>query len=328
VTSSEGTKPGVLERVRRKAGRINRELFWERDHDAAKSALVLGSGRSGTTWLAEVIARQCGSRVLFEPFHPRLGNFNRGLKLFMAPGEGDPEATRPVERVLAGRVRHRQIDHIQSPRLPGGRVIKDIHATNLAPWFRERHPEMPLIYLVRHPLAASASRMRAGTFNGLGAYLDTDEGRGAAERSPAAQWLPMYDEHSEDHDRLVRLVAEWCIENAYPLSCAEERTIEVVHYETAVLDPVNEVTRLVELNRGALGGQAGEDMTIGALRQPSAMDWFGTAGAERDWNSILARWTTEVPAATVDRCLHVVSDFGIDVPYGDGPLPQKKTWAK
>jgi len=216
MSESDSARLGVGVRLRRRAGRINRELFLERNHNPARSALVLGSGRSGTTWLAEVIARQCGSRVLFEPFHPRLGDLNRGLKLlklFMAPGERDSE-TRPIERVLAGRVRHRQIDHIQSPRLPGGRVIKDIHATNLAPWLRETYPEIPLIYLVRHPLAASASRLRAGIFNGLGAYLDTDEGRHAAERSPAARWLPVYDEHSKDDDPLVRLVAEWCIENA------------------------------------------------------------------------------------------------------------------
>jgi hypothetical protein len=129
-----------------------------------------------------------------------------------------------------------------------------------------------------------------------------------------------------DDDALVWLVAEWCIENAYALSCADEHSIEVIHYETAVLDPVNEVTRLVEICHGALGRDARGDVTMGALRKPSAMDKFGTAagaGEERDWNSILSRWTDEVSSATVDRCLRVVEEFGIDTPYGDGPLPQE-----
>ena len=193
----------VRDRIRRKAGRVNRELFLEANHDANRSALVLGSGRSGTTWLAEVLARQFGSRLLFEPYHPRLASLNAGLRLFLDPGDADPSSRRALERVLAGRVRHRQIDHVQSPRWPASRIVKDIHATNVAPWFRRNFPTVPLIFVVRHPIATAASRLRAGTFYGLGAYLETPAGRRDAEGSPAAKWLPAYDEYRAHESR-------WC----------------------------------------------------------------------------------------------------------------------
>ena len=115
----------------------------------------------------------------------------------------------------------------------------------------------------------------------------------------------------------MRLVAEWCIENAYPLSCAgDDPGLVLAYYETTVLEPVHELGRLAELAQGALGSGKRTQMSLSAARRPSAMDWFGTAGGgeSRDWNAILARWTTEVPDGLRSSCLQVVADFGIDSP--------------
>jgi sulfotransferase family protein len=322
-----GARDGVSvrDRVVRRAGRINREIFREGNHDLAKTAVVLGSGRGGTTWLAEVMAREHGSRVLFEPFHPRIAALNSDLALFLAADAEDLESHRRIARVLSGRVRHRQIDHIQSPRFPASRVVKDIHATNLAPWMERTFPQVPIVYVVRHPLATSVSRLRAGVFNGLGSYLETKAGRRWAERSPVAEWLPLYDRYAVDEDPLVRLVAEWCIENVYPLSRMVGSSIAFAHYERLVLDPAAEIGRLLAHCASALGSGAGEAKLSG-VREPSAMDWFGTAakaGTGRDWESILARWTEEVPPGQLDECLAVVENFGIDVAYGEDPLPRQ-----
>jgi len=321
-----GARDGVSlkDRVLRRAGRVNRELFRERNHDLERAAVVLGSGRGGTTWLAEVMAREHGSRVLFEPFHPRIAAVNSGLSLFLDADAHDSETRRRVARVLSGRTRHRQIDHIQSPRFPASRVVKDIHATNLAPWMERTFPQVPIVYVLRHPLATSVSRLRAGTFDGLGSYLDTDAGRRWAERSPVAEWLPLYDRHAAADDPLVRLVAEWCIENAYPLSRMADSSIAFAHYERLVLDPAAEIGRLLGHCASALGGGPGEAKLRG-LREPSAMDWFGTAAKAggRDWESILARWTQEVSPGQLDECLAVVEEFGIDVAYGEDPVPRE-----
>jgi hypothetical protein len=327
MSGAEAGRMTVRDRIRRKAGRVNRELFLEANHDADRSTLVLGSGRSGTTWLAEVLARQFESRLLFEPYHPRLASLNPGVRLFLDPDGRDPTAARALERVLAGRFRHRQVDQVQSPRRPASRIVKDIHATNVAPWFRRNFPSVPLIYVLRHPIATAASRRRAGVFHGLGTYLETPAGRRDAEDSPSAKWLPTYDEYRGHEEPLVRLVAEWCIENAYPLSRAgADPGLVLTYYETAVLDPVPELGRLAELAGGALGSGRRTPLSLSAARRPSAMDWFGTAGdggEARDWNAVLARWTDEVPDGLRSACLRVVADFGIESRYGEDPLPAR-----
>ena len=144
---------------------------------------------------------------------------------------------------------------------------------------------MPVVYVVRHPVAASLSRLESGAFYGLGDYLETPAGRAEAERSPAARWLPPYDRWRREAEPLVRLVAEWCIENAYPLGELERAGAEPVFYERIVADPVAELGRLGELCEPALGPPARAPSAEEA-RRPSAMDWRGGAAAARrsgDW---------------------------------------------
>jgi Sulfotransferase family len=316
----------VRERIARKAKILGRELFLELNHQPSRSVLVLGSGRSGTTWLAEAIARQHRSRLLFEPFHPLLGSTHGELRLFSHPAGKDDTFERSVRRVLSGRVRTVHIDQVLCARLARSRVVKDVHAANLLPWFRASYPTLPVIFVVRHPIAASLSRLRSSSFYGLGDYLATPAGRADAEGSPVATWLPLYDRYRTDSEPLVRLVAEWCIENAYPLSCIDDAGVALAFYETVVLSPVDELARLGEHCRSALRSTAHAPLTVSEVRQPSAMDWFGTAAAARqsdDWTKLLSRWTDEVPRSTVERCLSVLSDFGLNRFYGDSPLPVK-----
>lgn len=304
-------------------GYLRKELFLERDRDPSRAALVLGSGRSGTTWLAEALARQHRSRLVFEPFHPRLGAMGDGARLFLDPAERPPAFERAARRVLSGRARGPYIDHLRIARLPRGRVVKDVHASNLLAWLRANYPAVPVVYVVRHPIAASLSRLRSDVFYGLGDYLETRAGREDAERSPVAQWLPRYDACRAHSEPLVRLVAEWCIENVYALERRDDPGVALTFYEHAVQDPASALARLGEHCAEALG-PAGAPPEIGRLRRPSAMDWRRTAAAASasdDWARHLGRWTDEVQPSLVEQCLRVLSEFGLDWLYGEDPLP-------
>src|SRR5690349_4468390 len=284
-----------------RAGFLRKELFLERNHDPSRAAPVLGSGRSGTTWLAEALARQHRSRRLFEPFHPRLGAMGEGTRLFLDPAERPPAFEQAAHRVLSGRARGPYIDHLRIARLPRGRVVKDVHASNLLAWFRTNYPAVPVVYVVRHPIAASLSRLRSDVFYGLGDYLETRSGREDAERSPVAKWLPRYDARRAHSEPLVRLVAEWCIENVCALERRECRGVALTFYEHAVQDPASELTRLGKFCAEALG--PADAAEIGRLRRPSAMDWRRTAAeasASDDWARHLGRWANEVQPSVVE----------------------------
>jgi hypothetical protein len=299
----------------------------ELNHDAERSTLVLGSGRSGTTWMAEAIARHTASRLMFEPFHPLWSPRRDRLQLFLGEEDPDQRMVATVNEVVTGRARKFEVDQVVVTRFPRSRVIKDIHTTNLLPWFSEHFPQVPVIYAVRHPIATALSRKRFGSFFGLAAYLETPAGREDAEHSPIGDLLPAYDAHREHPESLVRLVAEWCIENTYPLSRMNGTKALLTFYETATLDPIAELTRLAEFCSSALGSSGRHAFQLEALRAPSSKDWFGNAAAAKssqDWTAVLSKWTSEVPTITTRRCVQVLEEFGMDTFYGEEPMPRQQ----
>jgi hypothetical protein len=324
VARESTSAEGLRRRAGRKARAVVNELFLETNHDLSRTALVLGSGRSGTTWLAEMLARQGRTRILFEPFHPCWVPARAELPLFLDPANSDETFKRAAKWVFVGRIRNRQIDQICAGRLPRARVVKDIHTGNLLPWYRAQFPGIPIVFVVRHPIAASSSRLRTASFYGVGAYLESDAGRRFAEASPVAEWLPLYDHYRQHSDELIRLVAEWCIENAYPLATLKAGDEPPVFYEDVVMDPLFHLGRIADRCKSALGPSATEGLKIADVRRPSAKDWFGTAAAAQDsrqWERALGRWRDQISNSRIDECMRVLADFGLDGFYGDGPTP-------
>ncbi len=81
----------MIKWMRRATTMVCRRIYRDTNHDAGSTILVAGTGRSGTTWLADIISEQFKSRLMFEPFHPVLvpeyAEFN--YFQYMRPGEPD-----------------------------------------------------------------------------------------------------------------------------------------------------------------------------------------------------------------------------------------------
>jgi hypothetical protein len=309
--------------VARRLRAANGAAFIERNHDRGCAALVLGSGRSGTTWYAESLARYVRSRLIFEPLNPYWTPIGGEPRLLLEADDVDRKMGAFMARVLEGRTRRSPLCQTVITRLPQSRVVKDIHSNNLVPWYRATFPEVPVIFAVRHPIPACRSRLRYGGFDQIGRYLATEAGRHKAEESALAEWLPIYDAHREHPDPLVGAVTEWCIENVHPLSLAVAGEALLTFYETAVREPTVELERMAEFCAPALG-QGREDFDRESMRAPSTTDFFGTISAADGtggWDAMLATWMTEVPAATTRACVEVLADFGLDRFYDADPLP-------
>jgi len=77
-----------------------------------KAVLLAGSGRSGTTWIAQLISSRGGWRLMFEPFHSRqidlLSDWN--YRQYLRPGDRDDRFVEPAARILTGKLRHPWVD--------------------------------------------------------------------------------------------------------------------------------------------------------------------------------------------------------------------------
>lgn len=135
--------------------------------------LVLGSGRSGTTWVADVIARLCRARIVFEPF-VMLANrksfavsqftpeskLNRNLQLYLPNGQcGQEPFLNQIDMIIRGRIRTWWSEMEARPGLFCARVVKDIRANLMTGHIAARWPSLRIVYVIRDPVEVIQSQL-------------------------------------------------------------------------------------------------------------------------------------------------------------------------
>ena len=215
--------------------------YVELNHDVRRTVLLCSSGRSGSTWLANVLNYRREYRLLFEPLRrdrvPAASCVRYGH--YLPPAEEGAAVGAAVDTVLRGEVRALWADRYNRARLVRRRLVKEIRATNLLPWIRARYPELPVVYLFRHPYDVAASFTRLGWDDHLSEFLVQEELMAAL-----AEHRSLIEDVVATGDAFERHALRWCLENALPLRLLRRGDAHVVFYEDAVADPERELRRL------------------------------------------------------------------------------------
>ncbi len=282
-------------------------------HAAPEETFVIaGSGRSGTTWIAE-LCNPGDRRVIWEPFNtlysplPARAGFHWGERV--DPDESAPTLARAFARVLDGRVRSRWTDHRNTLRFATRRMVKTVATTNLLPWLHVRFPAVRVIYVVRHPFAFAAShraldwplmdQVHLQLVGGADAVIAALP-RPVRGRARAVDLAPA--------DPFERYVVRWCLENATQLHTPVPGVLPV-RYERLVLDTRPELDRIGE----HLGIGFGDDV-VRRAQVPSATDFrnsAGTAAATGSKDALVAGWSTSVDRAHRDAGRRILDAFGL-----------------
>ena len=122
----------------------------------------MGFGRSGTTWVADLI-NYCGNyRKMFAPFHPQLVEqvSNITLHQFIRPGDTGHPLYSITRDVLSGRFTHNRVDPRNRAFHHGRIVIKDIFTNLMAKWTTECFAAVVPVMVVRNPFSVAPSKAR------------------------------------------------------------------------------------------------------------------------------------------------------------------------
>jgi hypothetical protein len=273
---------------------------------------VAGTGRSGTTWLGDLLNADGRRRVIFEPFMPgsrALGG--NEVPRYLRPTDRDPATIAAVERILLAKFRSSRWTSRGNDRLVSRqRMIKDVQSNLRLGWLREVFPPFPIVLIIRHPCAVAASRGRLGDMRSIQALLD----------EPALvedHLLPFVEEIHRLQSPFERAVVRWCIETFVPLSqMAGGLDVEVVLYEHLVADPVNVVTSMLE----RLEIQVPDGLSA-RVNVPSHTAYRGKSPlgdpskAKDEWQSILG-------PSEIERALELVAMFRLGWLYGPEADPR------
>jgi hypothetical protein len=302
--------------------RLRREIigrvYVDRGGGPDDTIFLGGSGRSGTTWLSDVINFENSYRYLFEPFHPRYvpewSSFP--MRPYFRPTEPHEQARDTVEHILSGRIRNRWVDGFNLKIIGRRRLLKDVRANLFMKWLSVQFPEVPLVFAFRHPCAVALSQERGQNLRGSWPPdLESLLGQPALVEDHLAPFVadireacnrPLYDQ----------LVFRWCIENYVPLRQFAGGGVHWIFYERACLDPEGEIRALFDYI-----GQPWDDRVLRVADRPSPMT--APESSIRAGGGLIDGWQRKVDSAQLDRTLEILKLFGLDQLYGADPEPRE-----
>jgi hypothetical protein len=299
---------------RRAIQEVASRFFVNPDPDLRMSILVAGTARSGTTWLGDLIASQIPCRILFEPFNPNLVPEYRGFHYFqyMRPGMENQEFRAFAQKVFTGEIRNRWTDHQNERIFSKYRLIKEIRANLALKWLHDNFPEVPIIFLTRHPCAVVASRMELGwaTDRDIEPFLSQPELM-EDHLAPYSNLINNAKTNEEKHAII------WSVSNLVPLKQFNPGEIKIVYYENLCTQPEIEIPAIF-----ASIGQRYVSPVIDTINQPSQTTRETSAvvtGTDK-----ISNWKKKLSSSQIEKILSIVEKFGLGHLYSDSFLPLNK----
>ncbi len=256
---------------------------------ASEAIVVAGVGRSGSTWLADLLSAAPGVQEIFEPLHPeqsaryraylglQAGNPQQYKRPYLPPNRAWPQWDALLEQALSGRLRSYRSDYHRTSFWPRRFVVKMIRANMMLGYLYDRF-QPQIVFLTRHPCAVVLSRLRRVRQPW---YADTASL--LADEALVADFLqPWVAEIEQERDLLGAHAVWWAVENAVARRDLATRPHEFVFYEHLCLRPEEELGRLyAALDLGDVR------VAQSLLRQPSRVTGESIEEDVRAW---LGHW--------------------------------------
>jgi hypothetical protein len=221
--------------------------FSRKNRKPYKPIVVFGIARSGTTWLAQIIA-SAGYELNFEA----LGSMNFRKKdqipsipipsdYYVRAGGKNPYK-KYMDLVMNCKIRNSftQRGHINIGK--SRKVIKLIRANLMIDWLQENY-DFYGVFLIRNPLATINSQIEKDFFGNL-------QSHGPAKIYPDSV-IKYFNKRQQELIRKVktakdRLIVNWCINTKIPLEVSSRDTLQVIRYEELVDEPKKVIKKLSE----------------------------------------------------------------------------------
>ena len=171
--------------------------------------------------LPDILNHNNSYRYLFEPFGPTsyLLMDSPGAFKYIRPCNKDKKLYNFVHSVMSGRKKSLWINKYNRRLISKKRIIKEIHINTSLKWIKNNFPEIPVIFLLRHPFAVAFSRTVVKWWDAdciLNNYL--------VQKDLVEDFLKeKLDAAYNLKDDFSKFVFIWCIENIVPPQPAKRK---------------------------------------------------------------------------------------------------------
>lgn len=285
--------------------------------DPQTTIVLSGLGRSGTTWVSEIINYRQEFRYIFEPLHPEHGIPLRTAmhnERYLPPELHDAALRAAFEALLAGVFENAHSDAYNSVAGNDQRLIKFIRLNRALKWVQVQFPGLRLVTVLRHPGAVVHSQMRQkwGSGDHLLNYVL------AQDALLTDHLAPFLDEMRAATNEFERRVLLWCTTVYMLLRQFRPGEMHWVLYETLVTDPITEARRMLD----DLGIPVDEARLSPVIDRPSPTAW------DARLHNPLASWQDAFTRSQKAYLMRMLRRFGLNDLYSDAILPDAAALAQ
>ena len=287
---------------------------------------LIGDGRSGTTWVADLINYDNRYREMFEPFHPQLvddANFILPLQ-YMRKNNSNEKLTALAKNIFNGKFNHPRVDSGNQSFIYKGLLIKDIFANLLCYWAVSQFPNTKPVLLIRNPFSVALSKYKKKNWFWVTEPLDLLSQTALKDD----YLLPFEDEIkkvSHKNNYILNQVLIWSIINYVPIRQFEPGNIHVCFYEDIYNNPNGELSKLfkfVKDNKSDISVAIPENV----IKRPSRV--VGSNSNLLSGSSPISSWMDELEPKIIDDGLKILQIFGFENLYNDLSMPNREVLRK
>jgi hypothetical protein len=281
-----------------------------------KHIIVAGIGRSGTTWLGDLLNYDNQYRTIFEPFHPDQGVEMRREMYngrYLRPDTEDPALRTRLLEIIEGRFSNEFADHYNANVETDKTLIKEIRIDLALGWIHRQFPDIPLVYILRHPGAVITSQMR----------MNWGDGRGLLKnmlRQPElmTDYLEPFTEILQPtDDEFTNRLLVWCAKIYTLLKQFRPNEMYWVCYETLWANTDVELEGLFS----TLGIPYDREGVLELAGRPSATTWSTDQPPEEAIKQ-LDKWQKSLTEQPFELMMDTLEIFGLHKIYGRSSMPE------
>lgn len=282
---------------------------------------LIGDGRSGTTWVSDLLNHDRKYREMFEPFHPQRVDEMSFLAphQYVRPDFSHDQLESIAADVFSGTFTHPVVDSANHSHLYSGLLIKDIFANLFAYWASVRFPNLKIILLIRNPFSVALSKSKKKEWFWL-----TDPMLLLNQQHLYEDYLRPFEDlirkTSASNNYILRQILIWAIINHIPLKQFSPGQIHVMFYEEMYADPDSQVSsafRFVRNTKENCHVKLDEE----TVKRPSRV--VSKESSLFQGKSPVTSWKDELSLWHVNAGLSILNEFGLAELYDDDSMPNR-----
>ena len=277
---------------------------------------LISDGRSGSTWISNLINHQKQYRELFEPIHPTLvsrANF-LGMHTYVRAGDRNEALEALFEDIFSGRLTDSRVDFGNPMKLYRGLLVKDVFANLLAYWASDLWPDINTVLLLRNPFMVALSKQLKSEWEWFIdplALLQQQQ----LKQDYLLEFEDLIYDTTAENNFVLNCILTWSIINYVPLQQFNGERLNVIFYENVKSDPKQELSAVIR-------DQGTHDVTFNQVfHKPSRIvinQPQPTTGLD---NTII--WKNKLSSKEIDKGYAITDRFGLTGLYDDYGKPNR-----